>query len=115
MKIILAEHKYRSIEIELFNPKGEEEAEGWVSHIVNEYDRQKNGTYLLTDRKARAVLNWCYEWVYCTAHEDDRKTLHEHGWRLGIKNITIHISPSNEVTFFLGTDDTKIEDFRIRR
>ena len=80
MEIVLAEHKYATIKVELFNPKGEEEAEGWVSDIVNKYDRQKDGSYLLTDRKARAVIEWCYDWVYKTV--EDNKPLHSYGWRL---------------------------------
>ena len=80
MEIVLAEHKYATIKVELFNPKGEEEAEGWVSDIVNKYDRQKDGSYLLTDRKARAVIDWCYDWVYKTV--EDNKPLYSHGWRL---------------------------------
>ena len=50
MEIVLAEHKYATIKVELFNPKGEEEAEGWVSDIVNKYDRQTERRFLSADR-----------------------------------------------------------------
>lgn len=110
MEIVLAEHKYKTVKLELFNPKGEEEAEGWVSDIVNKYDRQKDGSYLLTDSKARAVIDWCYEWVYKTV--EDNKSLYSHGWRLEMEHVTTHIAPLGQVTFFFPSDKSEVLDFR---
>lgn len=112
MEIVLAEHKYATIKIELFNPNGEEEAEGWVSDIVNEYDKQKDGSYLLTDRKTRAVINWCYDWVYKTV-ENDNKSLYSHGWRLEMEHVTTHIAPLGQVTFFFPSEKGEVLDFRL--
>ena len=99
MEIVLAEHKYKTVNLALLNPEGKDLSEDYVFGIVNEYDKQKDGSYLLTDSKARAVAKWCYEWVYCTVDDNDGKTLYSHGWRLETEGITIYRAAFGKVGF----------------
>lgn len=113
MEIVLAEHKYKTVKLALLSPEGKDLSEDYVFGIVNEYDKQKDGSYLLTDSKARAVVKWCYEWVYCTVDDNDRKTLYSHGWRIEMEHVTTHIAPLGQVTFFFPTEKSEVLDFRL--